>query len=197
MSPIFRIEAPSQKNLEDFHRDGYVAIPEVFTEEALSGLTDEVLSMDGAREYLHALDDEQGRPSNPTVYFVRPWNNRGPWGDRLIDAPLVTALLQTTIGPDYHFCHSALNIAPRGVGRLSFHQDHHHWRHANPINLAERDKWYIQILYYPNGFTRGDRSLSVIPGEPSGSANGRCYAGKGCWRENLMMLRVVSLQRDA
>ena len=120
MSPIFRIDTPSQENLEDFHRDGYVAIPEVFTEKALSELTDEVLSMDGAREYLHALDGEQGRSSNPTVYFVRPWDDRGPWADRLIDAPLVTALLQATIGPDYHFCHSALNIAPRGVGRLSF-----------------------------------------------------------------------------
>ena len=164
MSPIFRIDAPSSENIEDFHRDGYVAIPEVFTEEALGGLTDEVLNIEGAREYLRALDDEQGKLRDPTVYFVRPWNDRGPWADQLIDAPLVTALLQATIGPDYHFCHSAMNIAPRGAKRLGFHQDHHHWRHANPVNLAERDKWYIQILYYPNGFTRGDRSLVVIPG---------------------------------
>ena len=174
MSPIFRIDAPSQKNIEDFHRDGYVAIPEAFTEEALSGLTDEVLNMEGAREFLRALDDEQGKPSNPTTYFVRPWNNRGPWADRLIDAPLVTALLQATIGPDYHFCHSALNIAPRGVRRVGFHQDHHHWRHANPINLAERDKWYIQILYYPNGFTLGRQKPFGHPGQPSGSTDGRC-----------------------
>ena len=132
--------------------------------KGLSGLTDEILHMDGAREFLHALDEEQGKPSKPSAYFVRPWNNRGPWADQLIDAPLVTALLQATIGPDYHFCHSALNIAPRGAGRVGFHQDHHHWRHDHPINLAERDKWYIQILYYPNGFTRRDRSLSVIPG---------------------------------
>ncbi len=164
MSPIFRIDVPSQENLTDFHKDGYVAIPEVFTDEALSGLTDEVLNMDGPREYLRGLDEENGKPSDPAVYFVRPWNDRGPWADGLIDAPLVTALLQATIGPNYHFCHSAMNIAPRGAGRLGFHQDHHHWRHENPVNLAERDKWYIQILYYPNGFTQGDRSLSVIPG---------------------------------
>ena len=164
MSPIFRIGAPSPEDIDAFHRDGYVAIPNVFTEEGLSGLTDEILHMDGAREFLHALDEEQGKPSKPSTYFVRPWNARGPWADQLIDAPLVTALLQATIGSDYHFCHSALNIAPRGAGRVGFHQDHHHWRHDHPINLAERDKWYIQILYYPNGFTRRDRSLSVIPG---------------------------------
>ena len=164
MSPIFRIDAPSPEDIDAFHRDGYVAIPNVFTEEGLSGLTDEILHIDGAREFLHALDEEQGKPSKPSAYFVRPWNDRGPWADQLIDAPLVTALLQATIGPDYHFCHSALNIAPRGAGRVGFHQDHHHWRHDHPINLAERGKWYIQILYYPNGFTRRDRSLSVIPG---------------------------------
>ena len=32
------------------------------------------------------------------------------------------------------------------------------------MNHAERDKYYIQILYYPNGFKRGDRNLKVIPG---------------------------------
>ena len=74
------------------------------------------------------------------------------------------SLLQSTIGDDYHFCHSAMNIAPRGIGAVPYHQDHHHWRHENPINLAERDKYYVQILYYPNGFTYGDRNLKVIPG---------------------------------
>jgi hypothetical protein len=57
-----------------------------------------------------------------------------------------------------------MNLALRGAGRVAFHQDHHHWFHQNPVNLAEREKGYIQVLYYPNGFTRGDRSLSVIPG---------------------------------
>ena len=80
MGPIFRIDTPSQENIEDFYADGYVAIPEVFTEEALSRLTDEVLNIEGAREYLRALDAEQGRPSDPTVYFVRPWNDRGTVG---------------------------------------------------------------------------------------------------------------------
>ena len=49
--------------------------------------------------------------------------------------------------------------------------DHHHWYHENPINLAEREKWYIQVLYYPNGFTRGDRSLLALPGSHRVSPN--------------------------
>ena len=164
MRSIFRIDAPSSEDIATFHRNGYVAFPDIFTDAGLAGLTDEILHLDPVRELLRSLDDERSTSGEPRRYFVRPWNDRGPWADGLIDAPLVTALLRATIGSDYHFCHSALNVAPRGANRVGFHQDHHHWRHENPINLAERDKWYIQILYYPNGFTRGDRSLSVIPG---------------------------------
>ena len=100
----------------------------------------------------------------PKSYFIRPWNERRPYSDRLIDDPFITSLLRSTIGDDYHFCHSAMNIAPRSIGSVPYHQDHHHWKHENPINLAERAKYYVQILYYPNGFTLGDRNLKVIPG---------------------------------
>lgn len=162
--PVFRIDSPSEEHVTAFRRDGYAAFPAVFTEAALEGLTDEVLNYDPVREFLHLSAEERGRLNNPSIYFIRPWNDRGFWSDRLIDAPLVTALLTKTVGPDYHFCHSALNVALRGAGPIGFHQDHHHWFHNNPVNLAERDKAYIQILYYPNGFTRGDRSLLVIPG---------------------------------
>lgn len=162
--PIFRIDSPSAEDLVAFQRDGYVAFPEIFTEAGLAGLIDEILNDNPVRDFLTFSSAERAKLSNPYVYFVRPWNDRGRWSDRLIDAPLVTALLQATLGPDYHFCHSALNVALRGAGPIGFHQDHHHWFHHNPVNLAEREKGYIQILYYPNGFIRGDRSLSVIPG---------------------------------
>ena len=164
MGPIFRIDAPSSEDLDAFHRDGYIVFPEVFTDTGLAGLIDEVLHYDPVEEFLRSLDDERNEEDNKKVYFIRPWNDRGKWSDQLIDAPLVTALLHATIGPDYHFCHSAMNVAARGAKPLGFHMDHHHWYHSNPVNLAERDKWYIQILYYPNGFTRGDRNLAVIPG---------------------------------
>ena len=164
MNSIFRIDAPSSEDLAAFHRDGYIAYPGVFTDAGRAGLIDEILHLDQVEEFLSLSDDERGKLDRPYQYFVRPWNNRGPWSDPLIDAPLVIALLQATIGPDYHFCHSALNVASRGAKGGRLHQDHHHWFHSNPVNLAQRDKWYIQILYYPNGFRRGDRSLSVLPG---------------------------------
>ena len=161
MNSLFRRQAPSAADLDSFHQDGYIFYPDVLKDEARRSLTNEILGLDSVSHYLDALDEESAAPKS---YFVRPWNDRGPCGDRLIDDPFVIALLQATIGPDYHFCHSALNLAPRGIGPIPFHQDHHHWKHENPVNLAERDKYYIQLLYYPNGFTLGDRNLKVIPG---------------------------------
>ena len=138
MKPIFRLNTPTEDDIATFHQDGYVVFPEAFTDEGLTGLIDEILNLNTVKDYFKSLADLWAEANNPPTYFVRPWNDRGPWGDRLIDAPLVTALLQATIGTDYHFCHSAMNIAPRGTKRLGFHQDQHHWFHENPINLGRK-----------------------------------------------------------
>ena len=160
--PVLRRETCTPEELASFRLDGYAAFRDILTDEGRDGLTREIIEKEEIREFIQSAEREPDRQSK--VHFVRPWNDRGDWSDRLIDAPLVTALLKATLGRDYHFCHSSFNVALRGAERVPFHQDHHHWFHSNPVNLAEREKGYIQILYYPNGFARGDRSLSVIPG---------------------------------
>jgi hypothetical protein len=157
---LFRLSEPSQVDIDSFHNEGYIAFPDVLTDDARENLIKEVAQLDGAHEFIDGLGKNEG---DARTYFVRPWNERGPTSDRLIDDPFITALMRATVGDDYHFCHSAFNIAPRGIGNLPYHQDHHHWKHENPVNLAERDKYYVQILYYPNGFELGDRNLKVIP----------------------------------
>ena len=158
---LFRIPGPSEADLDSFHDDGFIVFPNVFTDHARECLISEIEGLGQVRDYVDQLQSLEG---DPKAFFIRPWNDRGPYSDRLIDDPFISALLTATIGPEFHFCHSALNIAPRGIGPLRYHQDHHHWKHENPVNLAERDKYYVQILYYLNGFTLGDRNLKVIPG---------------------------------
>jgi hypothetical protein len=157
---LFRQTKPATADIEAFHRDGYIYYPDVMLDEARERLIEEIHQLEAVRQYLETPVSGEQQQS----YFARPWNDRGPCGDQLIDDLFVTSLLQATISDEFQFCHSALNLAPRGIGPLPFHQDHHHWKHDNPINLAERDKYYIQILYYPNGFSHGDRNLKVIPG---------------------------------
>ena len=161
---MFRTNQPDEREIEAFHRDGYIAYKDVMEDDYREALIEEVLSAGPVDAFLDLSDEERAQLDTPTRYFVRPWNDRGPLSDALIDAPLVTALLRSTIGPDYHFCHSSMNLALPGSDTIRFHQDHHHWNHEHPVNLAEREKYYIQILYYPNGFARGDRSLIPIPG---------------------------------
>ena len=159
---LFRLSGPSQADIDAFHNEGYIAYPDVLTDDAREGLIEEITQrFEPARQYIETLGNGD---AERRAYFIRPWNARGEYSDRLIDDPFITALIRATIGDAYHFCHSALNIAPRGIGPIPYHQDHHHWKHENPVNLAERDKYYVQILYYPNGFTLGDRNLKVIPG---------------------------------
>ncbi len=158
---LFRVPGPSEADIESFHNDGFIAFPDVFTDQARESLINEIEGLEQVREFVGQLPQNRGEPE---VFFIRPWNDRGPYSDQLIDDPFITNLLTATIGEAYHFCHSALNIAPRGIGPIRYHQDHHHWKHENPVNLAERDRYYVQILYYLNGFSDGDRNLKVIPG---------------------------------
>jgi len=161
LKTLFRVPGPSEADIESFHNDGYIAFPDVFTDQARESLINEIEGLEQVREFVSQLPQNRGEPE---AFFIRPWNDRGPYSDQLIDDPFITNLLTATIGEAYHFCHSALNIAPRGIGPIRYHQDHHHWKHENSVNLAERDRYYVQILYYLNGFSDGDRNLKVIPG---------------------------------
>ncbi len=163
MTP-FKLTAPSADDLASFHEDGYIAYPDVMTDEYREALVEEVISAEPAAHFLGLSETERAQLDRPTVHFVRPWDDRGPLSHALIDAPLTMSLLELTIRNDYHFCHSSMNLAMRGADTVRYHQDHHHWNHDNPINIAERNRSYIQILYYPTGFKRGDRSLIAIPG---------------------------------
>lgn len=161
LKSLFRLLAPTKADIDSFHNDGYIVYPDLLSDDARENLISEITGYEPVQQYLSAMAPNFVEPNS---YFIRPWNERRMYSDRLIDDPFITSLLRSTIGEDYHFCHSALNVAPRGTGAIPYHQDHHHWRHNNAINLAERDKYYVQILYYPNGFTLGDRNLKVIPG---------------------------------
>ena len=161
LNSLFRLSGPSQVDIDAFHNDGYIVFADVFTDEARECLIKEIEELDQVCKYVQELESHRGEPK---AYFIRPWNDRRRYSDQLIDDPFIASLLRATIGDDYHFCHSALNIAPRGIGPIRYHQDHHHWKHGNAVNLAERDRYYVQILYYLNGFTLGDRNLKVIPG---------------------------------
>ena len=193
LNSLFRLSGPSQADIDAFHNDGYIVFADVFTDGAREYLIKEIEELVQVRKYVRELESHRGEPK---AYFIRPWNARGRYTDQLIDDPFIASLLRATIGDDYHFCHSALNIAPRGIGPIRYHQDHHHWKHENAVNLAERDRYYVQILYYLNGFTHGDRNLKVIPGQPSSGADPGRDTGTECLPARSTRRRVARSGRN-
>jgi hypothetical protein len=149
---IFRVDTPPPGTRERFEEDGFVAFAGVLTDECREGLLQEML---GCRPLARGLESETGE--RPTRFILKPWNDKGPWAEGLFDAPLVQAVLRMALGDEYHFCHSSLHFTERGYPGLRFHHD-------NPEDPTGVRKANVQMLYYPNGFTRGDAGLRVIPG---------------------------------
>jgi hypothetical protein len=77
ITPMFRREARSAAEIAAFHRDGYIAFPEILTETALAGLIEEVHAQEAVKAFLAMSEEERRAQGNPLVYFVRPWNDRG------------------------------------------------------------------------------------------------------------------------
>ena len=90
MNSLFRQSGPSPADLESFHNDGYIAFPNVFTDRARESLIKEIEGLDQVREYVQQLESYRGEPKS---YFIRPWNERGPYSDQLIDDPFIASLL--------------------------------------------------------------------------------------------------------
>ena len=166
---LFRIRTLDKNDLEAFHRDGYLVFPDVLTCEAREGLITEMLSIKSVVEFFNKTASDLQRLGKPFRLSVKPWNEKGRWSFNLLDAPFVRTLLHEIIGTTCHFCHSSLAVSCPGAKGIQFHQDHHHWFNDSPLNHRERNRWYLQMLYYPNGFNKGDGCLSVLPGSHQAS----------------------------
>ena len=63
---------PSANNLETFHRDGCVVLPDVFTDKGPAGLTNEISSQDSIREFFKASVDLDSKVNDPYTSVLRP-----------------------------------------------------------------------------------------------------------------------------
>ena len=150
--PIFRREALDPSELEaftaDLERDGFVLFDGCLTQEGAEGLAAEMLQHPDYKAWLGGGEANRGQKlsaDNPR-FGLRPFNDKGPWSDQLFDAPLVRQLLGAVMRRPYHVCHTTFAVGLPGSSIIGFHQDHHHWNNALPVNLHERDGYYIQMV---------------------------------------------------
>ena len=90
LNSLFRLSGPSPADIDSFHNDGYIAFPDVFSDPARESLIKEIEGLDQVREYVQQLESHRGEPKS---YFIRPWNERGPYSDQLIDDPFIASVL--------------------------------------------------------------------------------------------------------
>ena len=88
LNSLFRLSGPSPADIDSFNNDGYIAFPDVFTDQARESLIKEIEGLDQVREYVQQLESYRGEPKS---YFIRPWNERGPYSDQLIDDPFIAS----------------------------------------------------------------------------------------------------------
>ena len=194
---------------EDLERDGFVLLPRILSAEGAQGLSDEVrvspqaaggggltvvppaqilAAFDGDAEHHGWLRDGICGGSPPLRRGVRPFNRKGRFALQCVDSPLVRQLLRRVM-PDARyppqFCHSGCSISLPGTEAVGLHQDHHHFKTTNefPVNLAERERngYYIQMLYYPGGFTEHDfprRHARLAPAPPPRARGSRRPRGR-------------------
>ena len=62
MKPVFRLDEPTDDDVSTFHRDGFLILPEVFTDEGLKGLTEEILSLQAVKDYFKSLSKSSNKP---------------------------------------------------------------------------------------------------------------------------------------
>jgi hypothetical protein len=158
---VFTMEEPPADFLEVLDSTGCYVFPGVLTPEGSQQIVAEMYATQQAQTWLAGADGVGSdtlnlRPDNMLVRGpvdkdaaagVSLWPAPGSACFSLIDSPLVIACLDLAVaGNDFHYCHGAFGFRRPGVGGIAFHQDHHHWKHDNPVNIVGRKKRYIQLL---------------------------------------------------
>ena len=55
---LFRLSTPSNQDIESFHNDGYIAYPDIFTDDGREGLIEEITQQfEPTRQYIEALQN--------------------------------------------------------------------------------------------------------------------------------------------
>ena len=135
-APIFSREALEPAELAGFvaafERDGFVAMPAILTAAGAQGLADEILQHPAYHAW---LEEEERRASTAPAarrqggrFGLRPHNDKGPWTDQTIDAPLIQQLVSAVMA-EPQLCHTSIQVSQPGAPAGGYHQDHKHFQH--------------------------------------------------------------------
>ena len=146
----------TEKQISDFHEDGYLIIPGLFDSQEADILRKAAHADSSFRDNAYDLEDGEGRKAQLVL-----WNKAGEdlWGSIARSERIVNAMERLFDDEVYHY-HSKMSIKkPRTGGAWSWHQDYGYW-YQNGCLLPDMGSAFIAVD--PN--TRANGCLQVLKG---------------------------------
>jgi ectoine hydroxylase-related dioxygenase (phytanoyl-CoA dioxygenase family) len=157
----------SSRQIEDYRRDGYLAVPEVLTGAQLAAIRDVVVEfVERSREMTaddstFVLEPSHSRAAPRLARINQPVQAHAVF-DQIMRSSQVLDRVADLIGPDIRYHHSKLNMKTAGVGSpVEWHQDFVFFPHTNDDVLA------VGIAL--DDCTPENGCLLVIPGSHRGT----------------------------
>jgi len=156
----------TDQEVAQYHRDGFIVVPDVISEEDLAELrkvTEEFVEASRQTlEHTDVFDLEPGHSaSQPRLRRIKTPHLQHPVYARMVKHPKIVAVLQRLWGPNIRFDLSKLNLKAAGFGSsLEWHQDWAFYPHTNEDLAA------VGIMI--DDFKPDNGSMLVIPGSHTG-----------------------------
>jgi hypothetical protein len=146
----------TEKQISDFHEDGYLTIPGLFDSQEADILRKAAHADSSFGDNAYDLEDGEGGKAQLVL-----WNKAGEdlWGSIARSERIVNVMEQLFNDEVYHY-HSKMSIKkPRTGGAWSWHQDYGYW-YQNGCLLPDMGSAFIAVD--PN--TRANGCLQVLKG---------------------------------
>jgi len=146
----------TEKQISDFHEDGYLIIPGLFDSQEADILRKAAHADSSFGDNAYDLEDGEGSKAQLVL-----WNKAGEdlWGSIARSERIVNAMERLFDDEVYHY-HSKMSIKkPRTGGAWSWHQDYGYW-YQNGCLLPDMGSAFIAVD--PN--TRANGCLQVLKG---------------------------------
>jgi phytanoyl-CoA hydroxylase len=177
--PCYAFSMLTDRQIEDYRRDGYLVIPRLIEGEQLAelrALTDHIVAEArgvSANDDLYDLEPSHS-PALPRVRRLKPAIfKRYPFFHALVREPRIVAILQQLLGPSVRQYGGKLNMKSASYGSpVEWHQDWAFYPHTNDDVLATGI--YLDDCETENG------PLLVLPGTHHGPTYDHHADGRFC-----------------
>ena len=172
----------SAKQIAEYHRDGYLILPEFFSEKEITRLYSTALEDDAMRKNALDLNDQTGKKTRLSLWFT-PGNDVFGYmtrSRRMIES--IRPLLDSD-APVCHFHSKLMQKEPRVGGAWEWHQDYGYW-YKNQFMFPDQ---LISVMVALTEANRENGCLQVIKGSHKLGRVNHGFAGEQVGADPIMV----------